>query len=146
MAKMLGQRLTLLQPKWVTLRLNMEQIQHVVDGLVENRKNIQDEHLDLYDSMAMDLLEQLESFDIFFPDLVLGEQDEPDEDEIGKLKERMRLIGAKFNLLVDSMKTHPAMHEAKLKIARAGLDDVYEALKLLFGEEEADVLTGADRP
>lgn len=125
----------------------MEQIQHVVDGLVENRKNIKEQHLDLYDSMAMDLLEQLEKFDVYYPDLVLGAEEEEDEKdrEIAQLREKMRLIGSKFNLLIDMMKNQPNMHSQKLKVCHAGLDDVYEALKLMFGEEDADVLTGGSQ-
>ena len=49
----------LLQPKTTNLRLNLEQVQHVTDGLVENRKNIASEHIELYDSQMEDIFHQL---------------------------------------------------------------------------------------
>lgn len=49
----------MLQPKTIYLRLNLEQANHTIDGWVENRDNIVEEHLPLYDSQCRDIIDQL---------------------------------------------------------------------------------------
>lgn len=48
-----------LRPKTVSLRLNYEQVQHVVDGIIENRNCIRPEHLHTYDDEGRDIFNQL---------------------------------------------------------------------------------------
>lgn len=48
-----------LTPKVVLLRLDLEQVQHITDGLVKNREDIEPEYLGLYDGKVNDLLGQL---------------------------------------------------------------------------------------
>lgn len=48
-----------LTPKVVLLRLDLEQVQHITDGLVKNREDIAPEYLGLYDGKVNDLLGQL---------------------------------------------------------------------------------------
>lgn len=39
--------------------MNLEQANHTIDGWVDNRKNIVEEHLPLYDSQCRDIIDQL---------------------------------------------------------------------------------------
>lgn len=48
-----------LTPKVVLLRLDLEQVQHITDGLVKNREDIEPEYLGLYDGKVNDVLGQL---------------------------------------------------------------------------------------
>jgi len=145
MAKMNGKRLTLLQPKNILLRLNESQVHNIVDGLIENRKTVTESDIDLYDSLTLDTIEQLEQFGMHYPDLVLGEDQSHTPEDIAKVKEELRLIGNKFVQLHKIMTDDKQSHEQKLKIVRTGLHDLYGVMVLLFGEEEANVLTGRDR-
>ena len=49
-----------LAPKTILLRLNLEQVQHITDGLEKNREDISPEYLGLYDGEVSDVLEQLQ--------------------------------------------------------------------------------------
>lgn len=74
----------LLQPKTIFLRLNLEQAQHIIDGLYENRKYIVDESLDLYDSQLKDIIHQLQEQNI---QVILPEEyDDTFSKEIKQLK------------------------------------------------------------
>lgn len=48
-----------LTPKVVLLRLDLEQVQHITDGLVKNREDIEPAYLGLYDGKVNDVLGQL---------------------------------------------------------------------------------------
>lgn len=52
---------TLMQPKIYNLRLNLEQVGFVAEGLTDNRSKVADESLPLYDSMVEDLFDQFRS-------------------------------------------------------------------------------------
>lgn len=48
-----------LVPKVAILRLDFEQIQHITDGLVKNREDIEESCLGLYDEKMNDVFDQL---------------------------------------------------------------------------------------
>lgn len=51
--------MTSLKPKLVSLRLNYEQVQHIVDGIIENRRCIEPQFLHVYDEEGKDIFSQL---------------------------------------------------------------------------------------
>lgn len=77
-----------MQPKKYSLRINLEQVSHLVDGLVENRKNISDSSLALYDSLIEDVFDQFKSQGI----QITLEEPEQDPDEVEQAKALLQLI------------------------------------------------------
>lgn len=141
MAEMKGTRIMHLSAKNLTVNFNELMIQYIVDGLVENRKNIEERQLDLYDSMVMDMLEQLEGQGVAFPDLILG--DEPThEKEHARIKE---LIEQSFNAvkeLTDQLRLHYRMNMTKVEILSGVQNNISEICARLYGPDLTYKLTG----
>ncbi len=95
----LSRRVQLLQPKQISLRLNLEQVQHIADGLLDNRAKFEGKDLDLYDSQTADVLEQFEQQRVFFPDVDLdilpAGQDDANQEEMDRLHELLDLIATR---------------------------------------------------
>ena len=70
--------MTTLQTKNYFLRVSLEQVQAIVDGLIENEVNIDESSMDIYDSNIEDIFDQFRSqgVDIVRPALAPDEANE----------------------------------------------------------------------
>ena len=95
----------ILQAKTNHLRVNFEQIQYIADGLAKVRHDIQDDHLDTYDTQVDDMLTQLKhqgvEIELGVDDVPLSQQAEPDQQELQKLK---NIIQHTSHMLIESDK------------------------------------------
>jgi 3-isopropylmalate dehydratase small subunit len=79
-----------MQPKLYHLRLSLEQLHHTTDGWVENRKCIDEDSLDLYDSQFADVLDQFQSQGVEI--LIDLEDQDTHEEEAREASEIMDLL------------------------------------------------------
>ncbi len=114
-----------LAPKLYYLRLDLEQVQHIFDGLIENRKLIDQQYLFLYDSSLQDLQDQMASQGV---EIQLGEPSKEvsiEDDEIEQVR----------HLLVDMQTYFNGMNVESHE--RETFDEKLSQLqKLLFGDDE----------
>lgn len=104
----------------------MEQANHTIDGWIENRKNIVEEHLPLYDSLSRDILSQLHSQGVSVQFEQTDEQEhleENNEDMAKATRIIHELAEYCHTLSMDSM-------EAQLLFSK-----VNEMNKVLFGSD-----------
>jgi hypothetical protein len=77
-----------------SLRLNLEQLNNVIDGWVENRKHIEENSLDSYDAQFQDILEQFSRQGV---EVII----EPENDRIDDEQKAHDLIDSMKDLITD---------------------------------------------
>lgn len=112
----------ILQPKHYHLRLNLEQVQHLTDGLIENQKNIDPAFIGVYDGQMNNVFSQLrdQGIQIEVPEY---EVDESKEEEYKRAAIAMKMFRHKI------MEYMPES-EHKTQVI-AAYDDLHS---ILFGE------------
>lgn len=115
----------LLQPKQYHLRINLEQIQHIFDGVIENRKLISGIHRPLYDAQIQDLQTQMRLQGVH---IELGEPTITEEDT--QKSEDAELARRHFDMM-DQKFTQYSMDPHELQMLK---EDWIKLKLLVFGE------------
>lgn len=99
----------------------MEQTNHTVNGWVEGRKNIREDHLPLYDSLSQDIIQQLASQGVY---VEFETNEEEESDDAAKAKELMTELQQTIHLT--------SMDPSEYGILR---DQLNKLNHVLFGED-----------
>lgn len=124
----------LLQPKLYSLRLNLEQVQHVSDGLIENRRNIEERHIELYDSQVEDILDQFrgQGVEIYLPE----ENEIPEHEQLEEVRQFLALTRETLEL---AQEVYGALniHQNRHQMDQVHLieENLHKIRKLVVGDE-----------